>query len=127
VCGCTPSPTPPRAAAQASADTCVRATKRNQQAFANALFRSEYLYACRLEQAFDDYVKPRRGCSRDDDCTFMAGACGIHRVALNKAFERKVTEIRNRVVAAHDEVVACSACGSGGEPAPPRCVLSQCE
>jgi hypothetical protein len=34
--------------------------------------RRAELTRLRLGQAFDDYVEPRRMCSRDDECTFVA-------------------------------------------------------
>jgi len=124
---CTAAAPQAPAAAKATGDPCLDSFKRYEQAFGDELFRADYIYACRLSQAFDDYVKPRRTCRRDDDCVFVAGACGINSAVVNKSYAREINEIRDRVRAAHDKVVSCSNWGGVGTRAPPRCSHSECE
>jgi len=95
--------------------------------FSTGLARSDYLYTCRLAEAFRDYVAERRGCRLDDECVFVAGHCAIHGSAINRQYGGEVTKIRDRVAAAYGAVAGCTSCGGTGVAVKPRCVDSLCE
>src|SRR4051812_18430246 len=50
---------------------------------ADPVFLGDFLYTCRLEQAYRDLVAPRRACSAATDCTFISGSNVLPGVFIN--------------------------------------------
>ena len=112
--------------------TCESIVADDPKTFAG-LFRSDFLYTCHLEKAFNEYVALRRGCERDQDCAFVPGECGIHGAPIHRKYLAQVTAVRDLVVTAYHKAAVCSepksALGYGGFATSPRsrCVDNRCE
>lgn len=90
------------------------------------IFRGDFLYTCRLEQAYRDLVEPRRGCSIAADCVFVSGTNVLPGVFINRQYVKYVSTVRDKTSEAEGFVVVKSHCGIGPEPQP-DCVDGLCQ
>jgi hypothetical protein len=125
--GCTSAAPPPTGPSISSETDCERLISHNPTAFKDRLFRSEYLYACHLAEAFQHFVSEKQACAQDSDCVFVRGDCRVGGAWVNRRYEDQVTAVRDKVLAAYHVVSACSACGGLGTPTGPTCRHWRCE
>jgi hypothetical protein len=83
-CAAAPRSTAPSVLSETACETLIA---RNPEAFADHLFRSDYLYTCRLAEAFDEFVRDRQACTQDTDCVFVAGGCRVAGAWVNRKYE----------------------------------------
>jgi hypothetical protein len=94
---------------------------------ADPVFLGDFLYTCRLEQAYLDLVAPRRACSTTTDCIFIAGSNVLPAVFINRLHEKYVSVVRDKTSEAEGFVVSKSQCGGIGPAPQPACIGGLCQ
>ena len=94
---------------------------------ADPVFIGDFLYTCRLEQAYRDLVAPRRSCSTATDCIFVSGSNVLPGVFINRLHEKYVSTVRDKTSEAEGFVVAKSHCGGIAPEPQPDCIGGLCQ
>ena len=118
---CTSAPSPHTQPVLSSRQSCDQIVATDKAAF-TGVFRSDFLYTCRLGQAFRDYVDARQGCTSNDECTFVSGYCVIPGEWINAKYLQEVTAVRDHLASAARDLVSCTSCGGTGSPPAPQCL-----
>jgi hypothetical protein len=108
-------------------DSCVDKVIQAGPAM-DRMFQGDYLYTCRLKQAYLEYVEPRRDCSADGDCVVISADCPLNTTAVNRKHEAHVAAVRRRVEDAYHQIADCkSRNDSDHSPVASECVRGECQ
>lgn len=124
---------PPRPASQpsptriASSATPCDDRAASFSADADPIFVGDFLYTCRLEQAYRDLVAPRRACSNATECVFLSGSNVLPGVFINRSHVKYVSAVRDKTSEAEGLVVVSSRCGRIGPPPQSDCIDGLCQ
>lgn len=94
---------------------------------ADQLFRGDFLYSCRLEQAYRDLVAPRRACSTAADCVLVSGTNVLPGVFINRRYVEHVSTVRDKTSEAEGFVVTKRHCGGVGPKPEADCIDGLCQ